>query len=249
MALDITGLYVSLLSEFFSFSDMAVMTPSLEEGYFTPLLPANSNMLTTAHYLMKILSEIQDNVNEINSMEISSEMRSSLDGLLESAKWSFEDVLTHSWVRGTFMLMVGHTIRLSFSDRGTDAISFHYLETWALSSSEPYTTEYLSDAHYFQRQATTWAFKFANGTEAAPSASLSRPGRRSIPNEFVNKICKAFLDATYAFLDGLVQLATEGSPVTDAENSQTMVGNVGVSTAAGRRYPIDTSDVVSYIRL
>jgi hypothetical protein len=54
--------------------------------------------------------------------------------------------------------------RPAIADLGTiDAHSFHYLETWALSSSEPYTTEYLSDVYYFQRQATTWAFKFASG--------------------------------------------------------------------------------------
>lgn len=80
---------------------MAVMTPQ-GEGSSAPFLPEDSNSLTTAHYLMKILTEIQDNVNEINSMEISGEMSSSLKGLLESAKWGFEDVLTHAWVRGMF---------------------------------------------------------------------------------------------------------------------------------------------------
>lgn len=77
------------------------MTPPTE-GSSAQLLPDNSNSLTTAHYLMKILTEIQDNVNEINSMEISGDMSSSLRGLLESAKWGFEDVLTHAWVRGMF---------------------------------------------------------------------------------------------------------------------------------------------------
>jgi exocyst complex component 2 len=101
MAHDIIKLYVSLLSEFFVFSDMAVTTPQ-GEGSSAPFLPEDSNSLTTAHYLMKILTEIQDNVNEINSMEISGEMSSSLKGLLESAKWGFEDVITHAWVRGMF---------------------------------------------------------------------------------------------------------------------------------------------------
>jgi exocyst complex component 2 len=101
MAHDIIKLYVSLLSEFFVFSDMAVTTPP-GEGSSTPFLPDDSNSLTTAHYLMKILTEIQDNANEINSMEISGEMSSSLKGLLDSAKWGFEDVLTHAWVRGMF---------------------------------------------------------------------------------------------------------------------------------------------------
>ncbi|KAF8273712.1 exocyst complex component Sec5-domain-containing protein [Lactarius quietus] len=200
MALDIVRLYVSLLSEFFVFSDMAVTTPSLMESSFAPLLPGDSNTLTTAHYLMKILTEIQDNVNEINSMEISNELN--LDDLLENAKWGFEDVLTHTWVR--------------------DAHSFYYLETWALSSSEPYTTEYLSDVYYFQRQATTWAFKFASGSADAPSSSSRR---RPILTAFVTKISKSFLDATYAFLDGLVLLATEGSPITDDTRTLLVVSN------------------------
>ncbi len=101
MAHDIIKLYVSLLSEFFVFSDMAVMTPP-GDGSSAQSLPDDSNSLTTVHYLMKILTEIQDNVNEINSMEISGEMSSSLRGLLDSAKWGFEDVLTHAWVRGMF---------------------------------------------------------------------------------------------------------------------------------------------------
>jgi exocyst complex component 2 len=102
MALDVVKFYVSLLSEFFVFSDMAVTAPSPTEGSSAPLLPDDSNSLTTAFYLMKILTEIQDNVNEINSMEISSETGTSLKGLLDSARWGFEDVLIHAWIRGTF---------------------------------------------------------------------------------------------------------------------------------------------------
>lgn len=114
MALDVIKLYVSLLSEFFVFSDMAVMTPPTEGNL--QLLPDDSNSLTTAHYLMKILTEIQDNVNEINSMEISGDMSSSLKGLLESAKWGFEDVLTHAWVKGmltrvTVSFLLIHNLR------------------------------------------------------------------------------------------------------------------------------------------
>lgn len=88
------------------------MLPS--EGGPAPILPNNSNSLTTAHYLMKILTEIQDNVNEINSMEISAEMSSSLKGLLESAKWGFEDVLVHAWVRGMFSRVSGVASRHPF---------------------------------------------------------------------------------------------------------------------------------------
>lgn len=101
MALDVLRLYMSLLSEFFLFSDMAVATPPSDVTDTTPpLLPKDSNALATVHHLMKILGEIQDSVNDINGMEISSEASSSLKGLLESARWKFEDVLTQAWLRG-----------------------------------------------------------------------------------------------------------------------------------------------------
>jgi exocyst complex component 2 len=83
--------------------------------------------------------------------------------------------------------------------------------------------------------------KFASGAEA--SSSSSRLGRRPIPNEFVVKITKAFLDATYAFLDGLVRLAEEGSPVVEK------IPGVDVNTTGELQAMtlLDTSDVVSFI--
>lgn len=101
MALDIVKLYISFLSEFFMFSDSRVVSPPNAATEPTPpLLPRDSNSLTTAYQLMKILGEIQDSVNDVNAMEISNEAGSSLKGLLESARWKFEDIVTHGWHRG-----------------------------------------------------------------------------------------------------------------------------------------------------
>ena len=65
-----------------------------------PHLPSHSNSFTTAHFLMKILGEVQDSVNEVKGMEISGEVTSGLKSLLESTRWRFEDVLAHAWLRG-----------------------------------------------------------------------------------------------------------------------------------------------------
>ena len=100
MALDIIKLYISLLSEFFMFSDMAVMSPGRSTA--PPMFPKASNSLTTAHHFMKILGEIQDSVNDVTGMEISGEATSSLKSLLESARWKFEDLLVNAWLRGSF---------------------------------------------------------------------------------------------------------------------------------------------------
>ena len=71
MALDIIQLYISLLSEFFVFSDVAAsMSPTMGSGALPALLPRDSNSLTTLYHLSKILGEIQESVNEMNGMEI-----------------------------------------------------------------------------------------------------------------------------------------------------------------------------------
>jgi hypothetical protein len=85
--------------------------------------------------------------------------------------------------------------------------------------------------------------KFASGAEA--SSSSARLGRRPIPNEFLTKTTRAFLDATYAFMDGLVQLAEEGSPVTDPER----IPSVDVNTMGKLQTMtlLDAFEMVSFI--
>ena len=100
MVLDIVKLYISLLSEFFVLSDMAVMR-SAETITTPPLLPSDSNALTTAHYLMRLLGEMQETISEVNGLEIGDEVVAGLKELLACTRWKFEDVLIHTWERGT----------------------------------------------------------------------------------------------------------------------------------------------------
>lgn len=103
MALDIIKIYITLLSEFFKLSDVTVMaSQGPNNNVSPPLLPINSNSFTTAHFLMKILGEVQDSVNEVNGMDISGEAASGLRSLLESTRWRFADILTQAWLRGEF---------------------------------------------------------------------------------------------------------------------------------------------------
>lgn len=72
---------------------------------------------------------------------------------------------------------------------------------------------------------TTTAFKLAGGVE--PSSSLAKATKQNpIPAIFVFKITKAFLDALYSLLDGMVLLASDESPIVsdrfhDLTNSTT----------------------------
>lgn len=110
MALEIVKLYISLLSEFFVLSDMAVMR-SAESVTTPPLLPSDSNVLTTAHYLMRLLSEIVETTGELTNMDISGEAAAGLRSLLESTRWKFEDVLVHAWARGQLPTLLPYLFR------------------------------------------------------------------------------------------------------------------------------------------
>ena len=104
MAQDIVKLYISLLSEFFKLSDPVVMSsPSMKDSDPLPI-PSDSHSLSTAHYLMKILGELQETINELNALEISPEVASSLKSLLESVQWRFVDLLVNNWLRGELHL-------------------------------------------------------------------------------------------------------------------------------------------------
>jgi Exocyst complex component Sec5 len=96
-----------------------------------------------------------------------------------------------------------------------DASIFYYLESWVPSPTDPSATLYLTHIENFQRIVTTAAFKIAGGVDLS---NVMSPTPRTIKQNqvaptFVSKITKAFLDAIYAFLDGLVLWASDESPV------------------------------------
>ena len=79
--------------------------------------------------------------------------------------------------------------------------------------NEPFATHYLRQIEVFQRHMTTAAFKIAGGVEVSSSSATRPLKQHPIPSGFVTKITKAFLDALYAILDGLVLLASDESPI------------------------------------
>lgn len=120
------------------------------------------------------------------------------------------------------------------------------LESWIGSTTDAYTTVYLSQMRTFQRHITTCAFKIAGGVDLAPSAiSSSRSTKQHpIPPEFTGKITKAFLDSLYAVLDGLVHLASDESSVTSVK--QTVPQTISV-TGANPLALLDLENAVRYI--
>ncbi|KAI5120615.1 hypothetical protein M0805_008091 [Coniferiporia weirii] len=224
MASDITRLYISLLSQFFTLSDIAVSSPIAGDGSsggvnatFPPFVPQRAHALTTAHYLTRILAEMQECVNEIMTMDVSADVNAGLKSLLESARWRFEGALTNVWLR--------------------DSNLFHNLETWTPDPSHESTTQYLNLMQTFQRHLSTEAFKIAGGIDL--NSSATKPSRQHrIAANFTAKIAKSFLDSLYAFLDGLVLLASE----EPEGNKPAGIADASFGTTGTRADLIDLTD-------
>lgn len=239
MASDVIRLYISLISQFFTLSDMAVISSESAQGITVPpFVPQSSNSLTTAYYLTRILSEIQECVHEVLTMDISLDANSGMKSLLESTRWRFEGALTSVWLRGLCVKILSPTYSYEDACVSADANLFHYLETWASDPAHETTTIYLNHMQVFQRHLTTEAFKVAGGLDLNPSTS--RPIRQHrIAANFTSKITKSFLDSLYAFLDGLVHLASE-----DSDYSKPVPGEPSNGFLVNRGDLIDLSNPV-----
>ncbi|KJA16670.1 hypothetical protein HYPSUDRAFT_71229 [Hypholoma sublateritium FD-334 SS-4] len=197
MALDIVNQYILLISRFFVLSELVVMAAeeknSTAVGAHTyPLrLPGNSHSLCTAYHMQRIFSEVQDCVSELTALDISAEVRNGLASLVDSVKWRFVDFLTNTWIR--------------------DATMFYYLETWiACWDAASSSTRYLVQFELFQKHMMTAAYRIATGGE---TALPNNTHHTRIPQELTTKITNTAFEATHRFLDGLVLLASEGSPI------------------------------------
>ncbi|KAM0755622.1 hypothetical protein T439DRAFT_295613 [Meredithblackwellia eburnea MCA 4105] len=244
MTQDIVTLYVSLLSQFFSLSSSthspppAAGAPSASDPNAPIVLPSfvppNSNAPTICHWLLKILAELTECINEVGALELAGEASASLKELVASTRWRFEEATCAAWVR--------------------DAKVFYRLETWRPDPDEPSTTLYLRQLAAFQRFCTISAYRLAGGSEeranaALASASGSTLSGRSrqegeISSEFGRKIKAAFLDGLYAFLDGLVHVAFS-DPDTIFINGKSAPRRVDAITRGedGRPKEVDVSNV------
>jgi len=99
MALDIVKLYISFVAGFFTLSDVEINSPAGPE-YHASYLPKASNSITMAHFLTKVLGEVQESISEVSALEISSEVSANIKSFLESARRGFQEALIQAWKRG-----------------------------------------------------------------------------------------------------------------------------------------------------
>lgn len=108
MTNDIINLYISLLSQFFRLSS-STASPIVNAGKngdsasvdLPSFMPAHASAITSGHWLLRVVGEIYDTINEVGSLaNLPNDCRTSLKEFLNSARWKFVDSTCLSWVRG-----------------------------------------------------------------------------------------------------------------------------------------------------
>ncbi|KAJ9127797.1 hypothetical protein QFC24_000080 [Naganishia onofrii] len=218
MTLDLIKLYISLIGQFFTLSDISVaasrkpvQSPSQSSNIdsatgnsgptIPDFVPRNANSLVTCHYASKVLAEIVESTSEIDALTASSSSGTSLtspttstDLGQETKKALREFVESCRW-------------RLEEAICGTwsqDAKDFFRLEDWAINPSKIGTTVYVQKIGTLQKNNATVAWQVAGGSTEYGA------DKKIVPAVFVNKIKGCFLDSLYYFMDGLVRLALSG---------------------------------------
>ncbi|KAK4688269.1 exocyst complex component 2, partial [Tremellales sp. Uapishka_1] len=173
MTLEIIKLYTSLLSQFFTLSDVALAESSLsaakkdQDPPTPPFVPAGTTVLTACYYGERLVDEIIECTNELASVEISSEAGSSLKAMVESLRWRFGEVVVSVWIR--------------------DARGLYVLEDWQLDPAHVGTTRYLALVQEFQLRVVSTLTKIASSKKAPPGNY-----KKKIKDTFVDTLCFVF---------------------------------------------------------
>ena len=94
-------LFVSLFSELFQLSSERRSAKDTNLADHCDFLPEGSNALTNGHWMLKVLSELNDSANEIGGLPgLGVEGVNTLKEFISAARWRFTDCLCQSWLQG-----------------------------------------------------------------------------------------------------------------------------------------------------
>ncbi|CAG8478107.1 13674_t:CDS:10 [Acaulospora morrowiae] len=192
MTKGVIDLYAALLSEFFGLSSQAKDAQNPILSLVTP----NSDSVTTCYFLTKVLNELSECMNDIDSINMASDASVALKGLMEHIRWRFVEIICDAW--------------------NSDAKIFHLLEDWTLDQDNREITNFLRNFHIFHKYNSRSAYKIAS------LDYVSDKEDSSISDAYMQKIKGAFLDSLYSYLDGLVHLVfSEYTPLEPHDKEPT----------------------------
>jgi exocyst complex component 2 len=108
MALEVIKLYISLLSTFFTLSDVSISSSTRNQGEDSPIpsfVPPETTVLSACHFGEKLVDDVNEGIGELMSVDIGSEAGNGLRNMLDSLKWRLQEVVTVLWARGTSILL------------------------------------------------------------------------------------------------------------------------------------------------
>ncbi|KAG1452616.1 hypothetical protein G6F56_007769 [Rhizopus delemar] len=190
MSRDIIKQYATLLSDYFSLHQEHI------KDNMPSFLPSNANSIYASEYLTLVIGDLATCVNDISGINLAGEIFSGLTDLMERARSKFIDVVCKCWER--------------------DAKTFYMLEEWVVDAQNPHITTLLKRYYDFHKFCARSAHKIASLT--AVSSGMDDQTKTTISPIYIEKIRGSFLESTYTFLDGLVQLAfTNYTPLNEKE--------------------------------
>ncbi|KAI8970337.1 exocyst complex component Sec5-domain-containing protein [Mycotypha africana] len=200
MTRDIVNRYAALISDYFSLNEKQLQKKKNMDGsdkyIMPPFLPVNANSIHTAEFLTNIVNELASCVNDINTINLAVDAFSGLTTLLTKAQSKFIDVVCKCWER--------------------DAKTFYLLEEWVIDQQNEQVTTLLKRYYDFHKFCARSAYKIATLT-ALSSEDNDVQGQIILPAH-IETVRGSFLESTYTFLDGLVQLAfTDYKPLNVKE--------------------------------
>ncbi|PKK78359.1 hypothetical protein RhiirC2_730073 [Rhizophagus irregularis] len=193
MASGVIELYASFLSELFALSPVPNEIPDTPTiKYENPsFVPLHSDSVTTCYFLTRILNEMNECVNDINSINMASDASGTLSQLMDQARWRFLEVICQAW--------------------NADAKNFYLLEDWTLDQDNREITNFLRNFHIFHKYNSRSAYKIASQNYISDN---DNDKSSTIPENYLFKIKETFLNSLYAYLEGLVHLVfTEYTPL------------------------------------
>ncbi|KAI8083026.1 exocyst complex component Sec5-domain-containing protein [Halteromyces radiatus] len=198
MSRNIVDKYASLLSSYFTLDHIMDIHDSDNEKYkddMPSFLPLNTNSIHVSESLTRMMTTLSNCINDLNNIHLPGEAFAGLTDLLEKARSKFIDVICLCWER--------------------DAKNFYYLEDWVLDPYNPQYTGLLKRYYDYHKFCARSAHKVASMTVISEGGG---GGVRNVDSVYVDKIRSSFLESTFAFLDGLVQLAfADYKPLNEKE--------------------------------
>lgn len=223
-AAESVNMYISTLANFFHLTDVSI----LSRQPLSPLsswVPAKTCSMTAGHFLKAILVELEEAVNDLKALKIDS-TQDGLQSLIDNTKFCYVETLCQLWLE--------------------DAKLFHRLEDWTMNPEEEATTLFLGELAAFHSYNSKVAYDIACGkdnerTNPAADSSAVQPSA-----ECTARIKGTFVDAIYAYLDGLVNLAfSEYNPL----NAHTTTSQKVIMDKSKQAVVIDVKDLDTRILL